>query len=369
MKKTVLISAVFAALTQASGAMESMESSASQDPNKIISEKIIFGGTVEEFTDLCDRLGQEDSNITNLKICSDTNEKLGQDDFYYLGSQLCKNKTLLSLDLSGLPVDDWTAEHLGTKMCWPLRSNKSFALQILNLSNLPLCNRIGDSFKSALEASKSLKELYLDGCSLGNDVMTSIGEALCTNSTLEVLSLSHNNISNKGACNFADSLTQNETLISLNISFNNIEVDGFNLLMYGVANNKTLQSLNLEFNKIWFEENDFSYEDDADLKLNGEFFHLNELSLKEFKIGGNKLSDNPIYHDQALFNIGASLRKSTSLTSLSLSHSGLNDDNIGKLFEALLSEGSTLCHLCLSDNQIGDVGAMKISSFFDSMGR
>ena len=325
------------------GVYSASQATPSLTEDELNSTKIEVTGSVsqKDFEDLIEKLGQPESKIENVSLHSASLASFPEDIFYSLGEAFCQNKSLTSLSITESGIND----HFVAKICWALRTRPDFSLEILRLSFNPLYDRIGQSLGEALEINTKLRELFLDDVKLADEGVSLLAKALKKNSSLTLLSLSHNNIQDQGAGDLGLMLAFNTGLKDLNLAHNKITLVGVDFLFFDLSKNKSLSKLNLEFNKLENRDEGFS--------------RLQDVSLKELNIGGNNLSV------KALESLASALGKNTSLQILSLTHSGLNDDNFDKVIELVLLSENNLKSLDLSFNALADGAAFTLGSYLD----
>jgi len=196
---------------------------------------------------------------------------------------------------------------------------------------------------NALIMNKCFSTVTLDTNSISNGGAVALGEVLRVNDTITTLSLIGNEIGPEGCTALAKSLGENSSLTSLNLNFNPIGSEGAKELFSVLCTNSVLLSLSLFGTSIGPEGA-------------AEFVKViqNNQSLTNIDIGGNRLLEE-------IGNIGAALKKNSSLTSACFSLSELGARGARALADAL-EFNTSLLDLDIAGNGIGDLGISEISN-------
>lgn len=286
---------------------------------------------------LKDNLNIKYLNLRNVLI--EEKQKFGNVRCYLLTKILCKNSTLVSLDLSDNEIRDMGIKSISDALNnnWEssdIADNHNKKLEYLYLSNNNFSN-VGCEALSRLLIFNSLIYLDLSSC-LGkngfNDELRFLSNGLENNNTLEYLILSSNFITD---CRFlANALKKNTTLKRLDLSDNKINDDGVLALSESLKQNNTLEYLELFKNKIG----------DKGAEYLGECLIYNN-GLFILTLDFNQIKN--------IDKISRSLMTNKKLQLLSLAHN--NIENVILLSESL-KLNSTLLMLNLAENFITDIG-------------
>jgi len=206
-------------------------------------------------------------------------------------------------------------------------------LTILDISNNELYDDGALKITGSLRNHPSIVEIDLSENKIGNKLLKPIMNNLIQ-CHLQNLHLAGNDIYQTQ--DISDYVRANNYLSVLNLSRNKIDNYELNSLSNGLSTNSSIKSLDLSFNLI----------DGGGLIHIAELLRLN--SIYHLNLSGNNFS-NGIKH------LSKSLRKNTTLTSLNLSGTKLQEKGT-KVLSKALKENKFLNDLNLSGNYIGNEG-------------
>jgi hypothetical protein len=240
-----------------------------------------------------------------------------------------KTNALKSLDLSGAQVDDCHFMIL----CSLLKLNMS--LRVLHLGGTRMSAAGVDKLALVLKAPTSqLKELHLPATGLRDPMVSALATALKANTSLKLLNLEGNDIRDAGAKALASAVSANTNLISLQLVHNNkLGAAGAAALATAVKESQTLLHLSMI-----------------------PVGDIRRKRIDELKLKGKDVDD---WHSIILC---ALLEGKSSITKLDVSCIGRGNVSIGSIgatayAEVVCHPSSTLTHLDVSGNELGDAGA------------
>ena len=229
------------------------------------------------------RLRLEDNNINS-------------EGFQHLVTALRVNATLVDLAVRCNPIDHCDGiEEIGS------------GLRSLDMSETNIGDRGATSIGRLLSRSRSLTELYLEGCIIGASGFHGICRGVAQSQSLRRLMLSHNRPGTCGVEAVSQMLQRNSSLHALSLSSCMLDDSCLPTLVHGLVQNSALHEVSLGFNSIG---------DDGCRALGRTLPHLSvaslELQFNEFGPAG-------------LGYIADGLEKNVHLTKLFLLNSSLHD--------------------------------------------
>ena len=280
-----------------------------------------------------------------------------------LGESLKRNRALKRLDVSHCGIDDQgVLEMNGPLEEMNLSGNRAVtdiglmalgeslkrnrALKRLDVSHCGIGDQGVKSLASVLEMNGSLEEMNLSGNRAVTDIgLMTLGESLKRNRALKRLDVSHCGIGDRGMMSLASALEMNSSLEWLNMSGNRA-VTGFGLMVLGesLKSNGALKTVNISYCDI----------DDYGVKSLASALEMNG-SLEELNLSGNRAVTGV-----GFMAMGESFKRNRGLKSLTISHSGIDDQGVKSLASALEMNGS-LEELNLSGNRaVTGIGLMAL---------
>ena len=207
------------------------------------------------------------------------------------------------------------------------------------------CSAVGKVLK---HPQSKLKDLHLYNCQLDDQGLSALCDGLLGNSTVKKLSLSGNNISSIGWRALSTILQHpNCKLIELDLSKTGINDESASVLGNALSGLSSLKVLYLSLNHSIGS---------ADWQT--LFNQLSQTSVKHLDLTNNYIHD---YSLATLANIG-------TLKSLDISYNNfITPSGWQSFFSTLQRRGTQLVKLDLSNNNIGDVGAISLGSLLSSM--
>lgn len=238
-------------------------------------------------------------------------------------------------------------------------------------------------FSNALQNTKRLTTLHLNGTNLSVECSKILGEGLAKNNSLEKLEMCYNNnfttesveqllkelkfnksiislffsdnlLKKEGAKIIGEYINENKMLRHLYIEKNEFGDEGMEFISMGLRANKDLEILNISENRIG-SQGLLSLVEALDQSQNAENRNFSSLSLKKLYLRGNSFNNK----DSSTL-LGELVSNNKSLKYLDLSHNNLSDHLIKPLSEAL-KENISIEELILESNNIGVMGSIFLS--------
>jgi len=127
------------------------------------------------------------------------------------------------------------------------------SIKSLNLSqnNFKKCPTKIAEISYALTKNKTLNILNMSNCKITDKIACEIAKGLEINLGIKTLILSNNFIEDLGAKSIGFSLVKNKNLLELDLSSNLIGDEGCQGISYGIKENKNIEIINLANNKIY----------------------------------------------------------------------------------------------------------------------
>ena len=143
----------------------------------------------------------------HLQVLDISNNPLCDDGIQYLARALGVNQGLKVLSLQNCSLTSMSADSLAGALI------TNTHLEVLTMSNNPLCNDGIQHLAHALRVNQGLKSMNLQRCNLSS-LSESFAEALATNKQLEILNISNNALCDDGIQHLAHALRVNQGLIN-----------------------------------------------------------------------------------------------------------------------------------------------------------
>eukprot|EP00298_Acanthocystis_sp_HF-20_P018020 c21879_g3_i1.p1 GENE.c21879_g3_i1~~c21879_g3_i1.p1 ORF type:complete len:620 (+),score=175.23 c21879_g3_i1:28-1887(+) len=347
--------------------------------------------------DLCNGL-VTNKTLTQLDL---SDNELDDECAASLSGILDSNNTALSISNLNISNNRFH-DGIAVKLSSVLPSNKN--LQILNLSDNFLDNHGCSALFNSLFNNKTLTELNLSSTRIGDEGCLAIASVLSQGSSLVNLILSNNEIGDKGVEHISIALTSSSStnnkvpsssLELLNLGNNYITNRGAHLLAKLVTKNKDIEAIHVEknaigdgglcalvlalnestseFGEFFFSKNQISHIAASTLKklISTKPFKIDESRLQQLSetklVTGSDLFDwlfdielNPFLNLPRLSNskhgVYTEVYNMRNMTSLDLSHCGLDSDSFSSLCSLLANSQSALVSLSIAHNEIGDRG-------------
>jgi Ran GTPase-activating protein (RanGAP) involved in mRNA processing and transport len=270
---------------------------------------------------------------------SDFGVQCKESDVIDIATELARNRTLTSVDLTGATVSTEAARALGAV----LGKNTTTIVQHLCLAN---CDMHADTIAALaplLAANDRLEVLDLRGNPIRDEGAAAVGELLAVSQTLRTVDLTSCKIGPAGARAIGDAIAANAKLRNLNLANNKLRAAGMAALSDGLKRNTSLRVLDLSGNSINAE---------GGLTI-AELLRANE-SIESINLARNYLSD-------AVPKIGHALSTRNRPTRLLDLSANRIDGAICRALAQVL-EGNRISVACLSleGNTFGDVGMVPL---------
>jgi len=260
------------------------------------------------------------------------------------------NNTLTSLDMSG--ISGINRNHLGTKGAHALSHclQMNNVLCILNLGSNGMGKEGIALLAQGLESNKTITDLDLSSNNLGWEGCQILGNILDI-ANFKILNLERNWIGDRGCTLIAQALKNAATtrshccLEDLNLSYNHIRNTGFKYFAETIRMHKGLKTVKLDGNECG---NDGAQDFATSLR---ESKSLTYLSMNKNDISA-----------EAGKHIGEALAFNTVLQRMELGDNSIGDLGVGAICQALKKEKTTMTHLDVSNNKIGDKGGLDLAA-------
>ena len=160
-----------------------------------------------------------------------------------VAKMLVENKTLTRLDLEDCHINSEGAVELAATLC------KNTTLDDLDLKHNPIGEHMEGATAVAemLVENKTLTKLDLRDCHISSEGAVELAAALCKNTTLKRLYLNRNLIGVEGASSMSDMLQHNTSLKVLDLHDDSVGEEGVHQLINSLKHNQTLR-------KLWLPE-------------------------------------------------------------------------------------------------------------------
>ncbi len=347
--------------------------------------------------DRCRRLEEQDATLTSLKLgitsysaaqptLSALRKALHLKDLFVTSAitdaeieQLCREILLQNASLERLTLDLRECSDEGTRHLSEL-IERATNLKYLSL----LLNNVTERGASHLAASLPLStlrgfsvygtQLDLHDRCLGDSGAAHFGAALRRCDKLQSICIAQNALTNNGLEVLLEGLYDNSSVTTLDVHSNAIDSSGSARLAAFLVSNTTLKWLILDENHGIGDEG----AREVAIALTGHNRTLEHLSLRSCGIGedggkrfmttlsrnktlkGLNLRGNVEMGDEAVEMISRGLAQNSSLLRLDLSSCGVGGVGCSCLADSL-KVNTTLTHLFLQRNEIGDGGVIALS--------
>lgn len=214
----------------------------------------------------------------------------------------------------------------------------------IDLSYNKLTDKGASVLSKLLEYAENIKVIKLKGNKLGDNGCDSLNKALKEKKKLTLLNLNSNTFGNVGLMSINELLFKNPSLKFLDVGGNRFDWDGIISLMSALkVTNKTLEVLNLDDPAYRIADQHF-------FNHIGKMF-LSNTGLKKLSLKFNQL------RWEGLNNITSSLIKNTTLTVLDLTGNQICFQGMIYVRDYLKKKNSILKSLILCGNKLRDQGA------------
>eukprot|EP01080_Neovahlkampfia_damariscottae_P001028 gene1028-9932_t len=289
---------------------------------------------------------------SNIKIINLQRTKIGVAGLKQLESYIARNKTIVEVKLAFNSIGDAGVESL--KKCL----GENFSIRTIDLSFNNIGKKGAQSIAEALTKNCETAESKTDW----KDMVSSIEYGITD------LNLNGNNIRAEGAKYLSESVAKISTLTTFNISANKLEPDGVKYIADSLKTNESIHTLVLNDNNMG--TTGLKYLVDA-LKEGGEVKDGDDdderCNIKHLIVRGNKLGLHAKLENKQSGNVGMKalrdmLKINQKIELLDFEDNALCNEDM-KLFCEGLKYNTSVKHLLLSNNDIGDDGSKTIASY------
>lgn len=218
----------------------------------------------------------------------------------------------------------------------------------LHLDHRPIPEEAAVALAKTLPAHDETETLSLVNTGLDDNSLKQLAEVL-EKLSVKSLILSNNKITSVGAEELAKGIAANVSLTEINLEKNEIDDRGVAALAANIASKPALTALNLNGNRIG---------------LNGVKALVEHLSTPDHPLPELHLANNHL-DDAAVGALGALLSKNSTIQHVNLSGNKIGNAGAKALAQSLLSDDSNILSLDLSNNEIGNEGALALQHLLE----